>query len=197
MALSLGLALSLPPLLTHEVLVQPTIALQAHHTALPPLPSPQLLTASAMGAPFLPLALAQHHPLHATPSPSGQSPGLAGAQHPLSPLPGTVLVQQLLFPNTTPYIAQHLSYPSTMHQQIQIPACMPQHLSSLHGYAGPHTSTPGGVMVDPEERYCATHTTYAVLALAAQSSPTATSDALLARMSDLERVLHQVQGTDR
>ena len=79
MALSLGPASSLPPPLTLEVPVQPSVVLQAHHTALPPLPPPQLLIASAMGAPSRPPALTQHYALHATLSPGDQSFGLVGA----------------------------------------------------------------------------------------------------------------------
>ena len=74
---------------------------------------------------------------------------------------------------------------------------MPQYFPPLHGYAGPHVSTPGDVMVDPEERFRATHTAYVVPALAAQSSPAVVSDALFVRMGDLEKALRQVQGTDR
>ena len=105
MAISLGPASSLPPFLTPEVPVQPNLALQPHPTALPPLPSPQLLTASMMGVPFLPPVLTQYFAQHATPSPGGQSLGLARAQHPLSPLPEIAPVQQLLLPHTAPYTA--------------------------------------------------------------------------------------------
>ena len=84
-----------------------------------------------------------------------------------------------------------------MHQQIQSPACISPHYTPLHGYASPHGLAPGGVMVDPEERSRATHTVDAVHASAAQSSPAATSDILLARMDDLERALRQVHGMDR
>ena len=42
-----------------------------------------------------------------------------------------------------------------------------------------------------------THTAYAVPTSAAPLSSVATSDALLAKVGDLERALHQVQGTDR
>ena len=52
-------------------------------------------------------------------------------------------------------------------------------------------------MVDPEERYRATHTAYATLASAAQPLPAATSDPVLARLGNLEIALRQVQGTDR
>ena len=74
---------------------------------------------------------------------------------------------------------------------------MAQHFLPLHGYAGPHASTPGGVMVDPEERIRATHTAYVVPTSTAQSSPAVASDAFLTRLGDLERALHQVQGQDR
>ena len=47
-------------------------------------------------------------------------------------------------------------------------------------------------MVDPEERFCATHTSYA-----APISTAATSDALLTTMGDLERAIRQLQGQDR
>ena len=127
-------------LLTLEVLVQPTIALQAHYTILLPSPSSHLFTATAIRAPYLPPAYAQYYPLHTTPSPGAWSLGLVRAQHPLSPLPGTVPVQQLLLPHSTPYTTQHLSYPPPMHQ-VQIPACMPQHILPLHGYAGSHLDT--------------------------------------------------------
>ena len=76
-----------------------------------------------------------------------------------------------------------------MHQQIQAPACMSPHSAPSHGYAGPHALAPGGVMVDLEEHFCATHTAYATLALATPVSTAATSDALLTRMGDLERAL--------
>ena len=128
---------------------------------------------------------AQHFAQHATPSFGGQSFGLVGAQQPSGPLLGTVPVQQLLLPHTAPYTAQHTIYPSPLHQ-VQIPAYISQHYSQSHGYAGPHASTPGGVMVDPEECFRATHTTYAVPTLATQSSPAAVSDALLVRIGDLE-----------
>ena len=59
-----------------------------------------------------------------------------------------------------------------------------------------HTSTLGGVMVDSEERFSATHTAYATPASTAQSSTEATPDALLAKICDLERALRRVQGTD-
>ena len=116
MAVSLGPASSLPPLLTPEVPIQPTLALQAHHTTLLPLPLPQLLAASVMGAPFLPPAFTQHCAQHATPSPSGQSPGLAGAQHPSSLLPRAMSVPQLLLQNTAPYTVQRAIYSSPLHQ---------------------------------------------------------------------------------
>ena len=73
---------------------------------------------------------------------------------------------------------------------------MPQHFSQLHGYAGPHALALGGVTVDPEERFHATHTAYAIPASTAQSSPVAVFDPLLVRMGDLKRTLRQVQGMD-
>ena len=127
-----------------------------------------------------------------TPSSGGQSSGLAGAQHPLSPLPGPVPVQQLLLPRTTPHTAQHIIYSSSLHQ-VQTPAFIAPHLAPLHGYAGPHTTTLGGVMVDPEERSGTTRTAYVVPASAAQPSPAVASDAFLTRLGDLERALCQVQ----
>ena len=67
---------------------------------------------------------------------------------------------------------------------------MPLHSSPLHGYAGPHAMAPGGMMVDPEEHFHATHIAYAAPASAAPLSSAATLDALLTRVGDLERALH-------
>ena len=52
-------------------------------------------------------------------------------------------------------------------------------------------------MVDPEEHLGATQSAYVTLAPAAPSPLAAAPDALLTRMSDLEKVLHLVQGGDR
>ena len=53
------------------------------------------------------------------------------------------------------------------------------------------------MMVDPEERFRATHTAYAAPALAAPVSIAATSGTLHSRISVLEEALRQVQGMDR
>ena len=103
MTSSLDPVSSLPPLLTPEISMQSSVVLQAHHTAFPTLPSPQLLTAFTMGVPYRPLAPTQHFAQYATPSLGGQFLELAGAQHLLSPLPGTVPVQQLLLPHAAQY----------------------------------------------------------------------------------------------
>ena len=196
-----GMALALDPTAIHssrptpEVPVQPTIALQAHHTTLSPLSLPQLLTASAIRAPYLPLVSAQHYALHATPSFGGQSLGLVGAQHPQSPLPGVVPVQQLLLPRIAPYTTQYTIYPSPLHQ-VQTPAYISQHYSQSHGYAGPHASTPGGVMVDPKKCFRAIHTAYVTPTLPAPVSTAVTSGTLHSRISDLERALRRLQGMD-
>ena len=90
-----GIALSVRPSCIPtdpEVPLQPTPI----YTALPPRPSPQLLTASAMGAWLPPPASAQHYALHGTPFPGDQSFGLVGAQYPTGSLPGTAPAQQLL-----------------------------------------------------------------------------------------------------
>ena len=63
-----GMALSVRPSCiptAPEVPLQPTPI----YTALPPRPSPQLLTASVMGAQLLPPESAQHCTLHGTPFP--------------------------------------------------------------------------------------------------------------------------------
>ena len=148
MALALDPTVACSSRLTPEVPVPPSVALQARYNAPPPFPSPRLLTAPAMGVHFQPPTFAQYFAQHSTPSFGGQSSGLAGAQHPLGPLPGTVPVQQLLLLCTTPHTAQHIIYPSSLHQ-VQTPAFIAPHLAPLHGYAGPHAATPGGVMVDP------------------------------------------------
>ena len=57
--------------------------------------------------------------------------------------------------------------------------------------------TPGGVMVDPEDPSGVAYSVYVALAPAAQSPLAAPSDALLARMGNLEKALRQVQGGDR
>ena len=165
--------------------MQPSVVLQAHHIALLPIPPPQLLTASAMGVPYRPPAPTQHYALYATPPLGDQSFGLVGAQYPTGPLPGTVPPQQLLLqysaPHTTQYTAQHAFYSSPLHQNIQASAYISPYFTPSHGYAGPHATTLGGVTVDLEEHFRATHTAYAALALAAPVSTAATSDALLTR----------------
>ena len=52
-------------------------------------------------------------------------------------------------------------------------------------------------MVDPEEHLRVTHTAYTEPASPAPVSSAATSDVLLARVNDLEKVLRLVQGRDR
>ena len=86
------MALSVRPSLfpaTPEVPLQPAPAFQAFPTAPPPRPSPQLLTALAMGAQLPPPAFTPLTAQHITPPPGGQSFELVGAQYPVGPLPGT------------------------------------------------------------------------------------------------------------
>ena len=82
-----------------------------------------------------------------------------------------------------------------MHQ-VQTHAYISQHFTPSHGYASPYATTPGGVMVDPEERFRTTHTTYVVPASAAQPLPAAASDAFLTRLGNLEEAFRQAKGTD-
>ena len=77
-----GMALSLRPSFTPvvpEAPLRPTLASQAFPSAPPPRPSPQLLTAQALGAQLLPPAYAQHPTQHPPLAPGGQSLGLVGA----------------------------------------------------------------------------------------------------------------------
>ena len=66
----------------------------------------------------------------------------------------------------------------------------------MHGYAGPHVASPGDAMVDPKDHLGVTHSAYVVLAPAAPSPSVVAPDALLTRMGDLEKSLHQVQDGD-
>ena len=194
------MALSIHPFVipaAPEVPLQPTPAFQAHSTAPPPRPSPQLLSAPAMGAQPLPSAFTPLTAQHMTPPPCGQPLGPVGAQYPSSPLPDTVLVQQLLLLHSTPIITQHSAYPYPVHQQIPSPACIPPHAAPMHGYAGPHVASSGDVMVDLEEHLGAIHSAYAPPVQAAPSPSAAAPDALLTRMGNLEKALCLVQGSDR
>ena len=73
-----GMALSVCPSCipaAPKVPLQPALA----HSTLPPRPLPQLLTAPAMGAQFLPPTSTQHYALHAHSPPGDQPFGLVGA----------------------------------------------------------------------------------------------------------------------
>ena len=134
------MALSLIPtmvasIVTPDVSMQPNLALQAHHTAHPPLSSPQLLTALAYGASPLPPT----HPQHPSPSSGGQSSRLTGSQRLSYLLPRVVLMQQLLHPHSSPCTTQHITSPSPVHQQYQTPTCIPPH---IHPYMGMSATMP-------------------------------------------------------
>ena len=188
------MALSVRPSLSPavpEVLLWPAPA----YTALLPRPSPQLLTVSMMGAQLLPLASAQHYALHATPPLGDQSFGLVGAQYLAGPLHSTVPAQPLLLQHSTPHTAQHIIYPSPLHQ-VQTLAYIPAYIASTHGYADHHVTPPGDAVVDPEEHLGATQMAYVVPAPAASSPLAANPNPINDRMDVLEKALRLVQGMD-
>ena len=107
-------------------------------------------------------------------------------------------IPQLLLPQIAPHSTTCFSL---------IPFASADSSSSMHittfctlawvCYAGPHATTPCGVMVDPEECFRVSYTAYAAPTSAAPLSFAAISDALLDRVGDLDRALCQVQGQDR
>ena len=154
-----GMALSFRPSFTHaapEAPLRPALASQTFPSALPPRPSPQLLTAPAMGAQLPPSAFAQHTAQHIPPPPGGQSFRLVGAQYPVGLPPSTVPVQQLSLQHSASSTTLHASYSYPLHQQSPTPTCIPAHTAHLHGYAAHHVAPPGDVMVDPKEHLGAT-----------------------------------------
>ena len=66
-----------------------------------------------------------------------------------------------------------------------------------HGYAGPRAMTPGSAMVDSEDPSRVVYSACVAPAPPAQSPSVTPLDALLARVSDLERALRSSQGGDR